>query len=98
MNIKDISGLKGITPTDAARSNATPAQKSGVKESTDRPQTAERLTLTAIGQYLASAADEPPPVDRARVNALRDALAAGNYEIDSERVAAKLLAVDRELV
>ncbi len=98
MNIKDISGLTGIPPADAARGSPTSAQKSGVKESTDRPQTAERLTLTAIGQYLASAADEPPPVDRARVNALRDALAAGAYEIDSARVAARLLAIDRELL
>lgn len=98
MNIKDITGLTGVSPTDAGRSKAAPAPKSGAKESADPPRTAERLTLTGIGQYLASAADEPAPVDRERVAALRDALAAGNYEIDSAKLAARLLAIDRELL
>jgi len=98
MSIKDISGLTRVSPADGARSNAASPQRSGGKEIADGPNTAETLTLTQIGKYLANSADEPAPVDRERVDAIRQALADGSYEIDSARVAGKLLRLDRELL
>jgi negative regulator of flagellin synthesis FlgM len=98
MNIKDISGLTGVSPADAARNNTTSPQRSDGKESATQADTAEKLTLTGIGQYLANTADEPAPVDRERVEAIQNALADGSYEIDSASIAARLLKLDRELL
>ena len=98
MNIKDISGLGGVGPVDNSRTPADGPRKSSSGETGERASTADQLTLTSVGQYLAAAADEPAPVDRERVDAIRNALADGSYEIDSERVAAKLLRLDRELL
>lgn len=98
MNIKDINSLGGVSPVDGSRSNPGAPRKSEAGDSTARPQTADQLTLTDVGQYLANSAGEPAPVDRDRVDAIRDALADGSYEIDSARVAAKLLRLDRELI
>jgi len=38
-----------------------------------------------------------PPTDRARVDAVRQALANGAYEIDPERIAARIVRLEREL-
>ncbi len=40
---------------------------------------------------------ELPDVDRARVDELRRQVESGEYQIDEDRVAAKLLRLDREL-
>jgi len=98
MNIKDISGLGGVGPVDGSRGNAGSPRQSESGEAAGRASTADQLTLTAVGQYLAGAANEPAPVDRERVDAIRNALADGSYEIDSTRVTAKLLRLDRELL
>jgi negative regulator of flagellin synthesis FlgM len=100
MNIKDIKALGGVSPIDASRSNATAPRRSEAGHSTSPTATAaaDQLTLTDVGQYLASSAGEPAPVDRERVDAIRHALADGSYEIDPERVAARLLRLDRELI
>lgn len=97
MNIKDLSGISGITPVDGSRGNTGGARKNDPPEPASPASTADQLSLTAVGQYLASAAEEPAPVDRERVDAIRNALADGSYEIDSERVAARMLKLDREL-
>jgi negative regulator of flagellin synthesis FlgM len=96
MNIKDIGGLGGISPSDGSRSDAGSPRKREAE--VDRAPTSDQLTLTDVGRYLANSAGEPAPVDRERVDAIRKALADGSYEIDSARVAAKLLRLDRELI
>jgi len=49
--------------------------------------------LKAIEARLASL----PDVDQARVNALRDRLASGDYHPDPARIAAKLIRMEKEL-
>ena len=98
MNIKDLSGIGALTPVDGSRGNAGSPRKGEAGEPAAPATTADQLTLTEVGQYLAHSAGEPAPVDRERVDAIREALADGSFEIDSERVAAKLLRLDRELV
>jgi negative regulator of flagellin synthesis FlgM len=97
MNIKDIGRLGNVSPIDGAHSDAATPRKSDDGGAVDRASTSDQLTLTAIGRYLANSSNEPP-VDRERVDAIRNALADGSYEIDSARVAAKLLRLDRELI
>jgi len=96
MNIKDIGSL-GSSPSVGSRSEGDTPRKSDAAAAVDRASTSDQLTLTDIGRYLASSTNEPP-VDRERVDTIRQALADGSYEIDSARVAAKLLQLDRELI
>jgi negative regulator of flagellin synthesis FlgM len=98
VDIKDIGRLGGVGPIDGSHSDAATPRKSQARASVDRPPTSDQLTLTEVGRYLAGSTGEPAPVDRERVDAIRDALADGSYKIDSARVAAKLLRLDRELI
>ena len=95
MNIKDIGSL-GSSASVGSRSDGDTPRKSDTA-AVDRASTSDQLTLTDIGRYLANSTNEPP-VDRERVDAIRQALAEGSYEVDSARVAAKLLRLDRELI
>ena len=98
MNIKDIGRLGSVSPIDGSHGDAGTPRKSDAGAAVDRAPTSDQLTLTEVGRYLANSAGEPAPVDRGRVDAIRAALADGSYEIDSARVAAKLLRLDRELI
>lgn len=71
-----------------AASSAPPASTSDVVTLTDR---AARL------QQLGAAVRELPVVDAARVAELKDALASGNYTVDEQAVADKLLAFEAGL-
>jgi len=97
MNIKDIGRLGSAGPVEGSRSDSGTPRKSDAGAAVDRSPTSDQLTLTDIGRYLANSTNEPP-VDRERVDTIRAALADGSYEIDSARVAAKLLRLDRELI
>jgi negative regulator of flagellin synthesis FlgM len=97
MNIKDIGSPGGSTIV-GSRSEADTSRKSEADAAVDSAPTSDQLTLTDIGRYLASSTGAPAPVDRERVDAIRNALADGSYEIDSARLAAKLLRFDRELI
>lgn len=56
-----------------------------------------RLTGEAAGlQALQRELAERPAVDEARVQAVREALAAGTYRIDPEAIASSMLAMDAQ--
>ncbi len=57
--------------------------------------TAESRCLRELQDGLLASREEP--FDTARVNALRDAIAAGEYRIDNERLARKLLDFEQAL-
>jgi negative regulator of flagellin synthesis FlgM len=98
MNIKDVTGLSGAKPVDPSKGNTNAPPKQDSKASSLAAGTGDQLTLTSVGQALVGAAEESAPVDRERVDAIRNALADGSYEIDSARLAAKLLRMDRDLL
>jgi negative regulator of flagellin synthesis FlgM len=59
------------------------------------PENVVQLTdLAARLQDLAAAVADVPVVDPARVDALRQAVANGNYQVDTEAVADKLIALE----
>lgn len=97
MNIKDIGRPGSVGPVGGSHNDAGTPRKSDAGAAGDSAATSDQLTLTEIGRYLANSTSEPP-VDRERVDSIRAALADGSYEIDSARVAAKLLRLDRELI
>lgn len=97
MDIKSASGVGSISgPRPVAPESAQAERRETVKDN----EAGEQVTLTRTAKSLADAARNsggPAPVDRARVDRLRSAIGAGRYQVDSNRVAAKLLAADGEL-
>lgn len=60
----------------------------------------DRVTLTESAQQLkrlAEAVAAAPDVDQVRVAALKDAIARGEYRVDAERVADRMIALERDL-
>ena len=99
MNIKDVTGLGGARPVDPSRGNSDAPQKRSSPDASEPSHTSDRLSLTSVGQYLASEGSaESAPVDQQRVDAIRSALANGTYEVDAQRLAAKMLSLDRKLL
>jgi negative regulator of flagellin synthesis FlgM len=102
MSINSIGG--NTTPTDPRNSGA---QGTGGKtgNAADERQSAAGSSADTVN-ISASAADlqamearlaELPEVDRGRVDALRNQIASGEYTIDSQRVADRILAFESEL-
>ncbi|MBE7375362.1 MULTISPECIES: flagellar biosynthesis anti-sigma factor FlgM [Pseudomonadaceae] len=61
--------------------------------------TADTVQLSPEAQRLQQAADklsDQPAVDQERVAKLRQSIADGSYQVDSQRVAAKLLAFETQ--
>lgn len=76
----------GARATADQKAAATPADSS--------------VTLTDAAKRLAAlerAIAAVPEVDTARVEELRDAIASGRYSVDAERIATRLLDLEREL-
>lgn len=98
MNIKDVTGISASKSVTSSRGDANSESRQGSKDAGTPAETSDRLTLTSAGQALARAADSEAPVDRQRVEEIRNALADGSYEIDSARLAQNILRLDRQLV
>ena len=96
----DIKGTNGIGRIDPAKKTATDSQHSETPEAIAPREGTDQLTLTPLMRRLmdaARASGDGPPIDRARIEAIRDAIASGGYEIDAERIAAALLRTEHEM-
>ena len=91
-----IKGLKGNTPVaDQSGSDAAAATVS-----TAAPQSSDHVTLTDSArslQKIEEAIAKAPVVDTAKVAAIKQAVSSGTYQIDTGRVADKLLQYERGL-
>lgn len=79
----------GNTASDAAKARA------------NTPSTADKLTVTEQAlklQALERELSELPAEDAERIESLRNEIAAGGYQADSERIAEKLIALEKELI
>jgi negative regulator of flagellin synthesis FlgM len=87
------SSNNGGTVADKSQSEATPAVASGTKG-------ADQVTLTSSArslQKIEEAIANTPVVNTDKVAAVKQQLSAGTYQIDSSRVAGKLLQFDSGL-
>jgi negative regulator of flagellin synthesis FlgM len=84
----DLKGAKNPAPNGAPAASVKPMAPS-VSDSVSLTDAAARL------QKLEAALANQPVVDKQRVEEIRQALAEGSYQTDPERVAAKLLELER---
>ncbi len=77
----------------------TPTEKVAEKNSTPSPA-ADQVSLTPAAQQLRSLEQqiaEQPVVDTQKVNAVKESQANGRFEIDPNRIADKMLTLERAL-
>jgi negative regulator of flagellin synthesis FlgM len=80
----------GSTPDIAA---LTPRKTESSKKDAVAPES-DSVKLTPSGRALGEGATEAP-VDAHRVEKLRQAIADGSYRVDADRIAGKLLDIER---
>lgn len=90
-------------PTSAENSNVLVArtEPTAVQKEAGRPQTAETVTLSDFAQQLRSLESHlnaVPVVDTQRVEQVKQSLLNGNYDFNAERVAAKFLQLETQLL
>jgi negative regulator of flagellin synthesis FlgM len=94
-------GSHGPGGVDVGATRATRAERTEANAGARRPEPAGdtvQLTDTAAQlQKLEARLRTQPDVDAARVEALRQRIAAGEYQMDPGRIAAKLLRFERSL-
>ena len=84
------SQVSGPSPV-ASRPDAT------ANPATHPEDTVELTDVARLMQRVENMLANIPPTDRPRVDAIRQALADGAYEIDPQRIAARIVHLEREL-
>ncbi len=91
-----LSGNGHSTGSVRQQHNDTAQDRAVAKSDTAR----DEVRLTSIStrlRELESVASGSPEVDMDRVNALREAIESGEYRVDSERVASRLVDLESRL-
>ncbi len=94
MVTNSITGKSDITlnaPTPAKKDK--PAQSAA----TNSEQTTEKVDFMAITQEIKSTLDSTPVINEEKIAAVKNALEQGSYEINAERIADKILQLDRHI-
>ncbi len=101
-NIKGISGNQvQQRSTDGAPAQVSRNEPTKQQDETGRPSSVDTVSLTDTANRLQGLSDvlaEVPVVDMQRVEATRRALEDGSFEADYQRVADKLLQLERDLI
>ena len=87
-----IDGLGRGVPLRLTLAATAPAER-GAPAAASAPAAAPRAVAANVGRWVRDMA-AAPPVDTARVEALRQAVAAGSYQPDPEAIAAKMIALE----
>jgi negative regulator of flagellin synthesis FlgM len=98
---------QGLRPTDTASTRRSEASKAARNESTagadqsaPSGSSGDTVNITHSGllmSRLQEIVQGAPVVDTERVAALKNAIASGSYEIDHQKIADKLLLLERNL-
>ena len=98
-----ISGYKAtqpLAPIKGAKVTTPVADQSGSDDAATAAPSADQVTLTDSArslQKIEEAIAKAPVVDTAKVAAIKQAVSSGTYQIDSGRVADKLMQFERGL-
>ena len=90
MKIDDSTGKLPPLPPAGGRTSVSKT------EATATPRKTDKVSLSGSAQAL-SAADQPP-IDTAKVEQVRAAIAAGSFHVDADKIADGLIASNRELL
>ncbi len=94
-----LSGRSGSV-SGGERAGKAEAQAAEVSNAAEKaPASGETVQLSPAAQQLQQASEklrDTPEVDEARVARLRQAIADGSYQVDPQRLAAKMLAFETE--
>ncbi len=77
---------------DAAQRNASDSDSATTTDTVTVTDTAARI------RQLEASLSSLPDVDSARVQAIRQAIADGSYQVDADRIATKLLKLEQDLL
>lgn len=96
MDIKNTNGVSRIEPVDAIKPETGRGEVR--QQAAQREPAGEQVTLTPTARSVLAAADEAgAPLDSRRVQAIRDAIADGTYQVSPERIAAGLIRIETGL-
>lgn len=90
------------SPVTEAGAQARPAPQPAADKATAAPQgpSADQVSLTPTAQQLRGLEQQiadQPVVDTQKVNAVKEALASGSFEIDPSRIADKMMSLEKAL-
>jgi negative regulator of flagellin synthesis FlgM len=94
--IRGFSAAEPVAPVKGSNSNAVVTDKQGESAgtSTAAAQSGDQLTLTSSArslQKLEEVIGQTPVVNASKVASVKQAISSGTYQVDSSRVADKLL-------
>lgn len=98
--VNKIDGVSGQRPPVPGASQGARADRREADRPAAADNTADQLSLTTSAQLLkelSEAVNASPEVDTSRVEAIKQALANGGYEVDAARIADKLLNLEDQL-
>ena len=98
MNPIDTSGIKSTIRVDSKRPLVN--NKAGSTQNRDRATSGDKVELTDTASQLSKLSEDLASVDgvdNARIEAIRQQIAEGRYEVDPDRIAGALLQLEKEL-
>lgn len=94
------NGVEGSPSSSARAKEATSSTAMNVAKDADSTKSSDSVSLSVKAQALGrleAKMSEAPSVDSAKVEALKKAVAEGSYQVDSDKVAEKMLAQDSHI-
>lgn len=99
-NITGFPGNQSQRATDGSQVQVGRGEPTVSQQQTGRPSTMDTVSLTDTAarlRELENSLAKMPVVDSQRVETIQQAIADGSYEVDSGRVAEKMLRFERDL-
>jgi negative regulator of flagellin synthesis FlgM len=94
-----IQSLSGKTNAPVLPSKPASSGKVSTAESQTAEKTADSVAITTVAKEITKAFESSkatPGINEERVQAVKTALAEGNYPIDAEKIASKMIQMEQE--
>lgn len=96
-----IDGVSGAgTPLAPSKPQSAPARVEQVTQPNTTREGSDLVSLTNSAEALTAlhkGVGETTPIDRQKVDAIKQALAAGEYRMDPERIAEKFIEIEQAI-